>query len=1177
MVGIIFVIIFGLILSYAAWQYYLVPSFIKPLGKQRNTSVIWIILLAGFIIRLICAYCYKGFGSDMACFKAWSDNVFKNGFAKFYQPDSFTDYPPGYMYILYVMGAIKNLFSIQNAGYDIVIKMPAIIADLACGYLIYSIASKKLSSSVSAVLSLIYILNPAVITDSGLWGQVDSVYTVFIVLMVWLISERKMAYSYFVFAMCILIKPHAFIYTPLVIFGIVENYIYPKFDRKGLLKTIATGIGAIAFMVLLAVPFGLDKVFNQYLHTLSEYPYFTINAFNLWGMFGLNWRNLNAGSTILGYLLLVAIVAAATAVFFKSRNKSKYFYTAAILAFFTFMLSTKMHERYGFPTMIFLLLAVIETKNLHVYAMYVLTTLSQFFNIAWILFYYDVNGTYAFNPIVKIASAVNVAIFIYVCIMTYKLYYKNGLEAAPKGTASKAAAQEAKAVKTSVKKPRGKGAFHFQKTAELAKLTRVDVLIMLAIMAVYSAVAIYDLGDTNAPQTGIALPSGEARMDFGNDRQITSMRIHIGGTAVTAENPLVISYQSEAEGSEEQWQVITSAAANSWLDLRDLSWTAKYVTLSAAGADLTLNEAHIFSGGLELTPSNLTTDLNLMGLFNEAASLSPQDGTLLSSAVVDFGKMTDISSMKFFLGARELNSDNRRLRIVCFDDNNNITYSNSISSGSVFYWNENQINASARKAVISTTSDNLYLNELSFKAGDGTSLIPYSSSFAALFDEQNLVPDRATFRNGTYFDEIYHARTAYEFIHHLPVYEWTHPPLGKIFISLGIMLFGMTPFGWRIAGTVFGIFMIPLIYIFARKLLKKQWLAVVTCLLFTFDFMHFAQTRIATIDVYVTFFIILMYLFMFKYYTMSFYDSPLKKTFIPLGLCGIAMGFGIASKWTGMYAGAGLAIIFFYTLYRRYAEYCHAYKNPKGETDGISHRYVIDNFGRNMVMTLGFCVVFFVIVPAIIYGLSYIPYLLVPDSHGLKTIIENQQSMLAYHGSTVLGSTHPYSSKWYEWIIMKRPIWYYSGTVENMTSMPFIGTTSVKEGISAFGNPLVWWLGIPAFFLLVYTAFEKKDKLCIFLIIGYLAQLVPWMGVERLTFIYHYFPCVPFIALMIGYSIKLLYEDAKYKNAVKICVFVYVAQAIVMFIMFYPVLSGHPCTMWYAEHFLKWFNSWVLL
>ena len=140
-------------------------------------------------------------------------------------------------------------------------------------------------------------------------------------------------------------------------------------------------------------------------------------------------------------------------------------------------------------------------------------------------------------------------------------------------------------------------------------------------------------------------------------------------------------------------------------------------------------------------------------------------------------------------------------------------------------------------------------------------------------------------------------------------------------------------------------------------MLKKQWLAAIVCIIFTFDFMHFAQTRIATIDVYVTFFIMLMYYFMYKYYKMSFYDTPVQKTLIPLGLSGLFFGCAVASKWTGLYAGVGLAIIFFYSLYLRYSEYRYAMRIPHGKTDDIEHRYVIGCFSRNTIITLAFCVV----------------------------------------------------------------------------------------------------------------------------------------------------------------------------------------------------------------------------
>ena len=64
-------------------------------------------------------------------------------------------------------------------------------------------------------------------------------------------------------------------------------------------------------------------------------------------------------------------------------------------------------------------------------------------------------------------------------------------------------------------------------------------------------------------------------------------------------------------------------------------------------------------------------------------------------------------------------------------------------------------------------------------------------------------------------------------IHKLYCYENTHPPLGKIFIACGVLMFGMNPFGWRFMGTLFGVFMVPIIYLFAKRFFNKEWISIV--------------------------------------------------------------------------------------------------------------------------------------------------------------------------------------------------------------------------------------------------------------------------------------------------------------------------------------------------------------
>ncbi|MBR5809441.1 MAG: glycosyltransferase family 39 protein [Clostridia bacterium] len=463
-----------------------------------------------------------------------------------------------------------------------------------------------------------------------------------------------------------------------------------------------------------------------------------------------------------------------------------------------------------------------------------------------------------------------------------------------------------------------------------------------------------------------------------------------------------------------------------------------------------------------------------------------------------------------------------------------------MTNGSVFYWNTLETYTVAKKIEI-TSSKTVYIGEIGIFNVDGERIYPINAPYGVT-DEPETVPKSANYRNSTYFDEIYHARTGYELLHELPVYEWTHPPLGKIFISLGINLFGMTPFGWRIIGTLFGILMVPILYVFAKKMFGITWISALSTIIFSFDFMHFTQSRIATIDVYATFFIMLMYLFMYKYVNAYLGKKPTKNTLVPLGLSGLFMGFGIACKWTGAYGGVGLAVIFFSAIYLKY-------KNG-------------DITAKDISKTVFFCIGAFGIIPVLIYVLSYIPFVRANDG-GFYDIIQNQIDMFAYHGNTVVSSTHPFSSQWYKWIVNYRPIWYYSGT-----------NGALSENISAFGNPIVWISGLLAFIYCVYDAIKNRDKNAIFLVVAYLAQLLPWTFVERITFIYHYFPCVPFLVLMIAHFVHRMYQK---NGRVKYYFIAFAVVAAALFIMFYPVISGFPVNGDYVREFLRWLPSWQLI
>lgn len=1010
--------------------------------KNIGLTLLVAFLFLAFIVRVVAAMLYRGHEADMNCFAGWADMVFENGFHDFYISDSFTDYPPGYMYILYVIGAVKKVLNLafDSKLFILLLKLPSIIAELGTGYLVYIIGCKRFKETGAAFLSALYLFCPIIIFDGSVWGQTDSVFVFFLVLMLYLMTEKKLIPSYFVFAAAILIKPQSLIITPVLIVAIIDQVFLDKngVSWKKFWTNLLLGLLAIGTIGLLMLPFGFNEAIKQYSETLGSYEYASVNAYNLWTMLGMNWQEQSGWLCGLQYrqwgtAALILIVLGVIYLGFKYKNQaSKYYFLSGVIMTLVFFFSVRMHERYIYPAVVFLLLAFITQLKKEIYYLFAAISSVSFLNAAHVLFAYDPNN---FDRYARVPIFISIILF---CAVIYLFYTINcRYEAADTVKGEKAPAPE---------KPK------IRPSSVMAKMGKNDYIALAVIMVVYGIIAFIRLGNMYAPETGYSIvEKGAVTLDLGQDTAVSKIWNFQG-------------YHEE---------------------------TKYYV--------------------------EYTSDIN--GAWNP---VMVNEGTVWQS-------------------------------------------------GSVFNWNSLDVNVTARYFRITPTEENFgdEFKELVLADADGNPIMPVNADVCPeLFDEQDLFEGRDSYLNGTYFDEIYHGRTAYEMINDLYCYENTHPPLGKIFIALGVLMFGMNPFGWRFVGTVFGILMIPIIYNFAKKFFKETWISVITTLLFTFDFMHFVQTRISTIDVFVTLFIMLSYYFMYCYTKYSFYDTPLKKTFIPLGLCGIAMGFSWACKWTGIYSSAGLCIIFFAQMAKRFLEYIYAAKFPDGKTGEIEHKDILGSFYKKFFKTIGFCCIFFIVIPAAIYIMSYIPFNDgYKDENGkernvIERMVENQKGMFDYHSG--LDAEHDFGSKWYQWPIMHRPIWYYSGSESD----------TMREGISAFGNPLVWWAGIPAFAFMLYLIVKERDRKAAFLSIGYLSQFAPWFLVTRVVFIYHYFPSVPFVTVMVAYS---MYRIVQYKPKWKKAAYVYAGIAIALFAMFYPVLSGKAIEPEFADRWLKWFDSWVLL
>ena len=407
--------------------------------------------------------------------------------------------------------------------------------------------------------------------------------------------------------------------------------------------------------------------------------------------------------------------------------------------------------------------------------------------------------------------------------------------------------------------------------------------------------------------------------------------------------------------------------------------------------------------------------------------------------------------------------------------------------------------------------------------------------------------------NNLYFDEIYFVRTAVEHINHINAYEWTHPPLGKNIIAISILAFGESPFGWRLMGAISGVIMLLVMYIFIKNLFGKTPVALCGALLLGFDFMRLVQSRIGTIDTFAVLFILISYYFMYRYITTK-PGALLRKSLLPLALSGLFYGLSFSVKWVGFYAGAGLLVIYCIRLVQLGVYYSNNDKR---------------GFSSYLLKTLFYSTLFFVVIPAVVYYVNYIPYglawgiatggemILMPDF--FRIFWSNQVSMFYYHST--LDAVHGGSSVWWQWLFNIKPILYVNNHVGDMRST-----------YGAFGNPVLYWGGLVAMIVMAIRVFTHRDGKALMILIGYLALLLPWVAVTRVVFAYHYLPSTLFLVLAVAHVFNTMLE--RNKKSRKLYVYGFTSVAGITFAIFYPMLAGMYLPHWYYSDLIKWLPSW---
>lgn len=418
---------------------------VKAKDKSDVGMVIWI-LLAALILRIAFSYYIVGHKTDINCFTAWGDRIAQSGFKNFYA--SFSDYPPGYMYILglnsTIARALGHSIRLADGSYDLVyvtlIKLPAILADLASAYLVYWLARKKMRFVPSILLMSMVAFSPVMLYISGGWGQIDQILSLFVALAIILLMSNRPITAGIAYGAAILLKPQALMAGPLLAIAYMFYVFDDSFfavtdvkckDKKGMrfLKTVIAVVCACAIIIISAIPFSTKElpwyqiIYEKYMGTATSYKYASVNAYNIYALFGQNWTNteeiafLGLNYAQVGTIGIVASVIFSAVLYIFGRKKHRGALLLAIAYLFAalFTLGHYMHERYLFPTLLLLILAYIlysDRRLLWVFIPYGITLLINCLASFYYSQYFEF-GLYWDENLVFWCSLANVLIFIW--------------------------------------------------------------------------------------------------------------------------------------------------------------------------------------------------------------------------------------------------------------------------------------------------------------------------------------------------------------------------------------------------------------------------------------------------------------------------------------------------------------------------------------------------------------------------------------------------------------------------------------------------------------------------------------------------------------------------------------------------------------------------------------------
>jgi dolichyl-phosphate-mannose-protein mannosyltransferase len=387
-----------------------------------------LITLAGLVLRLL-FIADPGHVVDLGTFGKWALALADNPWHRAYEASN-ANYPPGAVLVFELIGRGYRALGLNDPlSLRVALKIPNVGFDCIGGAVLFAIAARFVDDRRALLAAALFDLNPAIIYDSSLWGQNDSITSVSALVAVWCMLRRWRVAAWLALAFAVLNKPPVIVLAPLfalAAFAPADN----RERRRALNQTVFGVLAAVVCGYLTALPFYTDRSFVAVFARLiawygagsSLYPFTSANGFNVYALFG-DFFASDATPVLfvpLKYWADAAFIGIAAAIFWRYtrlRDDRTFLEACFLLMLAFFLVLTEMHERYLIYALTFVpALGALDRRYL--WATLTLT-LTQWLNLEYSLTYMWIESDRPtgidpdeFAPVlVHLCALANIAVF----------------------------------------------------------------------------------------------------------------------------------------------------------------------------------------------------------------------------------------------------------------------------------------------------------------------------------------------------------------------------------------------------------------------------------------------------------------------------------------------------------------------------------------------------------------------------------------------------------------------------------------------------------------------------------------------------------------------------------------------------------------------------------------------